>query len=176
MTWLDDLTWWLDRNSGLTWLDRDLTWNKFFPLTWLETWLDLKKAGLNTYRGVQAAWLDDLTWWLDRNSGLTWLDRDLTWNKFFPLTWLETWLDLKKAGLNTYRGVQAGLTWWLDLMTWLNSDLTWLDHDLTWQNFWALDLTWGLTWLEKSDLNTPTPHWLDLGRVTYGRLQWTSLT
>ena len=109
-------------------------------------------------RGVQAAWLDDLTWWLDRNSGLTWLDRDLTWNKFFPLTWLETWLDLKKAGLNTYRGVQAGLTWWLDLMTWLNSDLTWLDHDLTWQNFWALDLTWGLTWLEKSDLNTPTPH------------------
>ena len=107
-------------------------------------------------RGVQAAWLDDFTWWLDRNSGLTWLDCDLTWNKFFPLTWLETWLDLKKTGLNTYRGVKAGLTWWLDLMTWLNSDLTWLDHDLTWQNFWALDLTWGLTWLEKYDLNTPS--------------------
>ena len=113
-------------------------------------------------RGVQAAWLDDLTWWLDQNSGLTWLDRDLTWNKFFPLTWLETWLDLKKAGLNTYRGVQAGLIWWLDLMTWLNSALTWLDHDLTWQNFWALDLTWGLTWLEKSDLNTPSSIYLPI--------------
>ena len=62
-------------------------------------------------------------------------------------------------------------------MTWLNSDLTWLDHDLTWNKFFPLtwletwldltkflrhwldlrlDLTWGLTWLEKSDLNTPS--------------------
>ena len=93
---------------------------------------------MNTHRGVQTIWFDDLIWWFDQK--LAWFDLTMIWfdKSFDQLIWFEIWFDQNSIKVIWF---EIWFDKFFETLIWFE---IWFDHfffTLIWFEIWP-DLMW----------------------------------